>query len=327
MKTTLRSLLLFLIIACFGVAAYSEQSGNIYEIASYDQEQTFPDWENPSERLPYAMMSYFAEVSRIAGRKPRKQKAIDQRLAYLTAQGYVQMDEKNIPENWLNRYQGGDLKRINDDKTGFRARMFINEPKKTITLAIAGTDFGDLDSILSAFYLSYGYSSEALVNGVELARNLRDKFQEQGYRLEITGASQGGAIAMMAAYATDSVAYVFNSQMPHASLLADVEDNQKTRIKHAFIEGDMLNDSIHPAAFVVQNSLSVETLEIMIFDEMQEEIEAVYYQQHGWAGYYTATTPWIMHWTGTVLYVSERLAGVEFADLYAKDNKSKKSAN
>ena len=219
------------------------------------------------------------------------------------------------------------MKRINDDKTGFRARVFINEPKKTIALAIAGTDFGDLDSILSAFYLAYGYSSEALVDGVELARNLRDKFQDQGYRLEITGASQGGAIAMMAAYATDSVAYVFNSQVPHGSLLTDVADNQKTRIKHAFIEGDMLNDSIHPAAFVVQNSLSVETLEIMIFDELQDEIEDIYFKQHGWVGYYTATTPWVMHWTGTVLYVSEQLAGAKFADLYAKESKAIKSAN
>ena len=106
MKTAFRSLLLFLAIACFGVTAYSEQANDASGIASSDQRQAFPDWEDPTQRLPYAMMSYFAEVSKITGRKPNKQKAIDQRLAYLASQGYVQMDERDLPEKLAEALSG-----------------------------------------------------------------------------------------------------------------------------------------------------------------------------------------------------------------------------
>ena len=325
MKATFRSLLLFLTIACFGLAAYSEQAVHTIDTASYEVRQAYPDWENAADRLPYAMMSYFAEVIKIKGRKPNKQKAIDQRFAYLASNGYIPAKKKDFPGNWYKHFQGGDLNRIYIDETGFRARVFINETKKTVLLAIAGTDFSDKDSILSAAYLAYGRYSGAMMNGMDLANDLRQMYFEKGYRIEITGASQGGAIAQLAAYATDASAFVFNSQMPGQALLDIVMPDARVDIKHAYIEGDMLNDSIHPAGFLFQNSSTVETLEIMLDDTMEDEVNDVYYKQHGAFGYYFATTPWVRHWTGTVLFVSEKLAGKDFADLYAKET-GKKSA-
>ena len=325
MKATFRSLLLFLTITCFGLTAYSEQAVHTTDTASYEVRQPYPDWENPVDRLPYAMMSYFAEVAKIKGRKPNKQKAIDQRLAYLASDGYISGGKEDFPKEWYKHFQGGDLKRIYIDETGFRARVFINETKKTVVLAIAGTDFSDKDSILSAVYLAYGKHSDAMMNGMDLAHDLRQMYLRKGFRVEITGASQGGAIAQLAAYATDASAFVFNSQMPEQALLDIVMKDARTHIKHAYIEGDLLNDSIHPAGFLFQNSSEVETLEIMLDDNMEDEVNNVYYRQHGGFGYYFATTPWVRHWTGTVLFVSEQLAGKNFADLYAKEI-GKKSA-
>ncbi|MET4692236.1 hypothetical protein [Endozoicomonas lisbonensis] len=325
MKTIFRSLLIFLAIACFGVTAYSEQAVHTADTASYEVSQPYPDWENPVDRLPYAMMSYFAEVAKIKGRKPNKQKAIDQRLAFLASNGYIPAEKEDLPEEWYRYFQGDDLKRIHIDDTGFRARVFINKTKKVVALAIAGTDFSDIDSILSAAYLAYGKHSGAMMNGMDLAHDLRQMYFGKGYRIEITGASQGGIIAQLAAYATNASAFVFNSQMPGQALLDIVMSDAKVNIKHAYIEGDMLNDSIHPAGFFFQNSSTVETLEIMIDDDMEDELNNVYYKQHGVFGYYFATTPWIRHWTGTVLFVSEKLAGKNFADLYAEET-GKKSA-
>ena len=329
MKATFRSLFLFLAIACFGVTGYSEQTVQTPVVSSYEAQQAYPDWANPKDRLPYAMMSYFAEVAKIQdskNQKPKKYNAIKERLDYLAASGYVNAEKKDLPQKWFKHYQGGDLKRIYIDESGFRARVFVNDLKKTVVLAIAGTDFSDIDSMTSAVYLAYGKHSDAMMNGMDLAYDLKQMYFPKGYRVETTGASQGGAIAQLAAYATDAYAYVFNSQMPGQALLDIVMTDASTHIKHAYIEGDMLNNSYHPAGFLFQNTSTIETISIKIDGSMESEINNVYYKQHGAVGYYLATTPWIRHWTGTILFVSEQLSGKNFSDLYAKEAR-KKSAN
>ncbi|KEQ15608.1 hypothetical protein GZ77_03140, partial [Endozoicomonas montiporae] len=141
MKSTFRSLLLFLAIACFGVTAYSEQFVETSAVVSYEVQKVYPDWENPQDRLPYAMMSYFAEVAKIQdskNQKPKKYSAIKERFDYLAANGYVNAEKEDLPQKWFKYFQGGDLKRIYNEESGFRARIFINDVKKTVVLAIAG---------------------------------------------------------------------------------------------------------------------------------------------------------------------------------------------
>ena len=323
MKTTLRSLLLLVAIVCFGVNTFAEQPGSTTEIAIYDAGETLIDWENPVERLPYAMMSYFAEVPKIKNRSEKKQEALDQRLAYLAGNGYTLADASAFPERWQKHFVAKEFDWINIQETGFRARLFINKVKKTVVLTIAGTDFSDWDSISSALYIAYGYSSEAMVNGIDLAQDLKQMYYSKGYQIEVTGASQGGAIAQMAAYSTNAAAYVFNSQMPHSSVIDAISDDDKTLIKHAYIEGDMLNDSfLHPAGWIIQNSLTVETIELPVDEDLEEEINNEYYKKFG-SGYYFTSTAWKRHWTGTVLFLSEKLAGKEFLDLYPKESRKK----
>ncbi|WP_034878171.1 hypothetical protein, partial [Endozoicomonas montiporae] len=200
MKSTFRSLLLFLAIACFGVTAYSEQFVETSAVVSYEVQKVYPDWENPQDRLPYAMMSYFAEVAKIQdskNQKPKKYSAIKERFDYLAANGYVNAEKEDLPQKWFKYFQGGDLKRIYNEESGFRARIFINDVKKTVVLAIAGTDFSDIYSLSSAVSLSFGKSSEAMMNGMDLAHDLRQMYFPKGYRIETTGASQGGAIAQL----------------------------------------------------------------------------------------------------------------------------------
>lgn len=319
MKTPVRSFLLFLAVSLSWNLSVAEAEVTETGVASYDAglaSERLPNWNDPEDRLPYAMMSYFAEVSKIKGRSSKsRQIALDERIAYLEGQGYKAIQKEDIPEKWLPYYQEGDLQRILIDESGLRARIYVNDLKKRVMLALAGTDFGDKDSVLSAFFLAYGYSSSALFNGMELAEALAQKFLPRGYQLELTGASQGGAIAMMAAYATGGRAYVFNSQVPHGDLFDVISEGKTAHIKHAYVEGDMLNDSWHYTHFIIQNSTVMESLEMPVSTLWEDAVDDNYYRQHG-ISYYFTTEAWVRHWTGTVLDVSERLAEKQFSPLH-----------
>ena len=320
MKITIRSLLLFTVVSLSWNLSVAEINAvTETEIASHDaglSSEHLPDWYDPGDRLPYAMMSYFAEVTKIKGRSSKsRQIALDERVAYLEEEGFKAIEKKDIPEKWLIYYQDGDLQRISIEKSGLRARIYVNDLKKRVVLALAGTDFGDKDSVLSAFSLAYGYSSDALFDGISLAQDLVLKFLPRGYQLELTGASQGGAIAMLAAYETKGRAYVFNSQMPHSDLFDVISEGKTALIKHAYVEGDMLNDSWHYTHFLIQNSIKMESLEMPVRTLWENEIDDNYYRQHG-VSYYFTTEAWVRHWTGTVLEVSERLAEREFSPLH-----------
>ncbi len=278
---------------------------------------TFPqqDWQDVQSQLPYALMSYFAEMYKVSSdRSRRKNEALTERKNILTRLGYRELNQSEFPTSWQKYYVPGESSRYHNKNTELRIRTYLNPVKKTIVMAIAGTQFSKTASLHSAGTIAYGFQTQVLDEALSLSRDLKEKHPD--YTLELTGASQGGAVAQYVSInMNDARAYVFNSQALHKTFTGDLNDNQLSRIHSAYIESEMLNNALVPGYWLIQNTMPVDGVVLKLDDELTERINGIYFTFSGIAYVFTPDN-FILHWTGSVLEAVETLSGLNLKSLY-----------
>ena len=182
-----------------------------------------------------------------------------------------------------------------------------------MVLAIAGTNFASSTSMRSAYDLSTGTVPVSAKIALALSDDLLTKHSK--YRLILTGASQGGAVAQHVALNLGSraEAWVFNSQGLHKTLYNSVSSEQLTRIHHAYVAGEMLNgENYHLGKQVIQTQIPVKGTLIPVNDTLYADITNAFYNSHSTATstgmYYMVTRSGMLHWTGSLLKAVEHHA-------------------
>ena len=173
----------------------------------------------------------------------------------------------------------------------------------------------------SALQLSFG----AISSAAKIARNITTELQKaySGYTIEITGASQGGAIAQYAAITKNirAKAVVFNSLALSEDITSTLSNEQKSRIRHAYVQGETLNGSnYHLMGLALQNDMPVQGSIIPVSGELEDILSNNFYHSFSyWETplYYATTYAGMMHWTGSLLKAVEYHAGYnELPSLY-----------
>ena len=250
---------------------------------------------------PYVLMSYFAEMHKVSSRNEEKQKAITARTTWLDSKGYTLItNPQKIPEDWRKDFEETTEQRI-VLPDGLKVRLYENKDQQKLIVAIAGTDFANPTSIVSALslYYNWGFSSAA-AQAFILVADLQAMYP--GYNIELTGASQGGAIAQYVASLTPNIKVtVFNSETLHPALTNGLNDENVT---HLYVEGEALNPSVNSGA-------TFSSLLIPVSPELGENIKNTYYRYYkGFSSYFTPSAYYtpksiIRHWTGSLLQAVE----------------------
>ena len=272
---------------------------------------------------PYVLMSYFAEMHQVSSNKAAKQEALNQRLNLLEKAGFSMVKEAVfIPESIQSLFVAADTPKEIATKLGltagfydassqFKARLFLNPAQKKVVIAIAGTNFSSMTSMRSAYSLGYGEVSQA----AKIARRTAIELQKlyPGFTIELTGASQGGAVAQYAA-ATPQIkgrAIVFNSLGLHPSITSGWSQEQLQRISHVYLDGELLNGdsySSYAARRAIQNKVPVDGVAIPVDPVLESYIADAYYKAFKvWQkpGYYAMPRSAMLHWTGSLLKAFE----------------------
>lgn len=299
-------------------------------LTKLDYSQTFESFDYEG-MYPYVLMSYLAEMYKVSSRNESKQQALSSRFSILEEAGFHRVSDssglsafskslfinENAPEKITAK--AGLMGGFYDKNTQFKGRLFINDEQKKVVLAIAGTDFSSPASMGSAWNLSAGKRTGAAILARKLATDLQNTYK--GYTIELTGASQGGAIAQYAAVepSINGKAFVFNSLAIGSDITSQWSKEQLSRISHAYVEGEMLNgDDFNFAGAVFQSKMPVEGVVIPVYGVVEEQITNVYYNSYNWDSYnkliswtpYLLTSRSIMlHWTGALLEAVEYHAG------------------
>ena len=272
---------------------------------------------------PYVLMSYFADMYIVASRKPVKQQALAQRMKVLEEAGFFMVtDTAFLPDGVKSLFISRDTPHKVVVKAGlfggfyhepsqFQARLFLNPEQKKVVIAIAGTNFASPTSINSAYSLSAGKVSRA----AEIARIVAVEMQLMypDFTIELTGASQGGAVAQYAAVepGINGKAIIFNSQAINPSVTSGWSNNQLKRINHYYLEDELLNGGNHsPYAILrpIENKMPVDGTVIPINPILESYIFDDYYKFFG-SLYYVSPGNIILHWTGSILEAFEYYAG------------------
>ena len=297
-----------------------------------------------NKTYPYVLMSYFAEMYKVSSSKPAKQIALQERLNLLEKAGFSMVTDpafvpdglkslfvedptsEEVTERALtvfdeNAPKGTPPKKtakkasliggFYHDKSQLKARLFLNPEQKKVVIAIAGTNFGSRTSMESAYSLSSGKVSQA----ASIARMIATEMQllYRDYTIELTGASQGGAVAQYAAVEPqiNGRAVVFNSQGIHPSITSKWSKSQKQRISHLYLDGELLNgDSYvdYAAQSVIQNKMPVDGLAVPVDPVLETYIKDAYYKASSTvekARYYFTPRGVMLHWTGSLLEAFE----------------------
>lgn len=112
------------------------------------------------------------------------------------------------------------IKIHNNDKSGFRAGVFVDATGQNAVASFAGTDsssFGGFLSDMKANFLqAFGFKSEQYSEAKQLAINLERKYSS----VRFVGHSLGGGLATAAAYTTGGRATIFNAAGVNAKTIS-----------------------------------------------------------------------------------------------------------
>ncbi|MRI33306.1 hypothetical protein EOPP23_09955 [Endozoicomonas sp. OPT23] len=266
-----------------------------------------------TELYPYALMSYFADMHKVDSSKANKKAALEKRVELLSDDGFSPLtDQSELPAFWQKYFEEQTQQRLVVPSVSLKMRFYRHHSKKQLVVAIAGTDFSPsafITSVTSAYNLANGTASDAALTALFVVRDLQEKYD--GYNIELTGASQGGAIAQYVVSNTKNTsAIVFNSEFLHPSLSSELDGD---RVKHSYVEGESLNgESYHFARALVKNTAPVKSTVLPVSEELSSIITNKYYQfstsgspKLGWLSYQTTTASFVRHWTGAILETIE----------------------
>ncbi|OED49952.1 hypothetical protein ACH42_01545 [Endozoicomonas sp. (ex Bugula neritina AB1)] len=265
--------------------------------------------EEMEKLYPYALISYFSEMHKVDSSNLNKKEALNARVDILAASGYQSFTQKSeLPSMWQKDFKEDVRQRYISSKTALQARLYKNTQNKTITIAIAGTNFKSPTSIGSAISLAHGYVSGTASEALQLTQDIQKENPE--YRIILTGSSQGGAIAQyVVANTAETTAVVFNSLGLHPSLATNLTDNNLT---HLFVEGEALSEgTYHMAGQYIQNVLPVQGKMMPVSDALSSIITNQYFNAQngkslgGWMSFNTTSTSFIHHWSGAILETIE----------------------
>jgi hypothetical protein len=174
--------------------------------------------------------------------------ARDLELAHLANDVYSgNSKEENLPRGWRParenelRRMGLNQRDFSNSKSGFQARLYINERDRTYALAFAGTTSGQ--DMLQNLKQGAGLESEQFDSAINLTRRVK---AHTGGKLVLTGHSLGGGLASAASLVTDTKAVTFNASGLHRNTLNRYGANSLKEyrlIKAYYVEGCILSAS------------------------------------------------------------------------------------
>lgn len=184
---------------------------------------------------------------------------------------------------------GIDPSRLNDDRSGFAARILMNEKAGEYVLAFRGTQATSGADWFSNIVQGAGMTPAQYQVAVNLAKEVsfvvNDRrpggFPSGGGSLRIVGHSLGGGLASAAALATNSKATTFNAAGVHPLVISEMTLNRGDRsaINAIYVRGDPL--TLFNAIPFVPNAIGVRSsvgprrsiLEAHFMDTVIENIE------------------------------------------------------
>ena len=286
----------------------------------FDQKPQSIDYQ---ATYPYVLMSYFAEMYKVSSSKSAKQDALRQRVEILEKAGFSMVTDSDfVPEGIKSFFvaqnapkkiakKSGLIGGFYDATSQLKARLFINPAQKKLVIAIAGTNFGSTTSMLSAYSLGSGKISKAAIAARKIAIEMQKSYPD--FSIELTGASQGGAIAQYAAVTKEikGKAIVFNSLAIHSSITSLWSEEQSERISHAYLDGELLNGNSYSslaAQNTLQNEMPVSGFAVPVDPILEAYIADAYYKSSSTAEkarYYFTPKAVMLHWTGSLLEAVE----------------------
>jgi hypothetical protein len=144
---------------------------------------------------------------------------------YASLADHVYLPNQKLPENWsIVSSQNSatyelvkEIKRLNNDGSGFYAELYQNDITGEYTLAFRGTEFPKPNDLATDGLQALGLSKQ-----YEDAKLLGDKINELGIskeNLKIVGHSLGGGLATVAGLESQCQTYTYNqAELSHATI-------------------------------------------------------------------------------------------------------------
>ncbi|KEI72998.1 hypothetical protein [Endozoicomonas elysicola] len=308
--------------------------------------------EQLSERYPYALMSYLAEMDSILdSEKQERQLFVLFRLAYLGEKGFQLIaDPDAIPEKWRPHFIATREQTVKAGKkshqivgqasipnSNIKIRVFkqTEDPlseshtENKIILALSGEKSNEaLQCLVSepkpspqASKPSCSQAEKQLQEITDLAASLKEMYPY--HSMEITGYSYSGAIVQVVMSTATFIdqAYIFNSYGVHPSWIETMPEEGFGKIHHSYVEGSFLHGqdynlfSRYSRWGLPKNKVIVPGMKIASSGQ-ESHIRQIYKLNHhdSWldAFYNFATNIWILHSKEAVLRVFEANLNLDF---------------